>query len=170
MVYNAEQVAEKIIDSKNLAKKAQVGVDLTVRKFLKIIPDGVITLDENSKIKNFHYEDLIPDEDGYFYLEPHSCYQVCYDQGLKTLANNEMARVTVRSSLNRIGTVEYSAIFDAGYNVSEEEGIGTAIYTSQHPIKIHEHSRIAQIQIFECTPVKDENLYNGRWQGTNKVN
>lgn len=168
MTYNSDQVYEKIIDSKGLAKKSQVGVDLTVRCFLKIIPKDIITLDENSKIKNFEYEVMMPDENGYFYLEPNSCYQVCYDQGLKELNNNEWARITVRSSLNRVGVQEYSAVFDCGYYVSEEEGIGTAIYTSQFPIKIHIHSRIAQIQIFENYPT--DNLYNGRWQASNKIN
>lgn len=168
MTYNSDQVYEKIIDSKNLAKKSQVGVDLTVRSFIKIIPEDLIILDKDSKIKNFKYEEMIPDNEGFFYLEPNSCYQVKYDQGLKELNNNEWARITVRSSLNRVGVQEYSAVFDCGYYVSEEEGIGTAIYTSQHPIKIHIHSRIAQIQIFENYPT--DNLYNGRWQGTNKIN
>lgn len=167
MTYNSDQVLDKIIDSKRLAKKAQVGVDLTVRKFLKIFPKGVITLDENSKIQNFEYIDVPMDEEGYFYLEPNSCYQVCYDQGLITLKENEWARITVRSSLNRVGVQEYSAIFDPGYGIDEENGIGTAIYTSQHPIKIHQHARIAQIQIFENYPSSE--LYNGRWQGSNKV-
>lgn len=187
MTKNSKYVMAKIIDPKGLAKPAQVGVDLTIDKMyyvcseiyekrmsdsdrtIKVYKD--ITLDENSKIQNFEYKELEEDEDGYFYLEPHTSYQVKFDQGLVPLLPNENARICARSSLNRVGVQVLGVIFDPGYGIdaSDTDGIGCALYTFDNGIKIHRHSRIAQIQIFENEPVDDEDLYNGRWQGTNKT-
>ena len=170
MTYNSEQVAERIIDPNNYGKPAQVGYDLSVKNIMKVIPDGTITLDENSKIKNFHYEDVPVDEEGYFNLEPGYDYQITMDQGLKRLAHDEWATILSRSSMNRVNIYIRGVIFDPNYGISDVDGIGCALYMGNNPVRIHIHDRVAQFIIMKCAPVKDENLYNGRWQGTNKVN
>lgn len=167
MVRNAKYVMTKLIDPSNLAKPAQVGVDLTVAKLFKAIPEGVITLDEDSKIRNFHYEELPLDEEGYWNLEPNSSYQVQFDQGLKILDSCETARICARSSLNRVGVQVLGVVFDPGYGI--EEGIGCALFTAENPVRIHVHDRIAQFQIFLSEEVDEDNLYKGRWQNTNQV-
>ena len=170
MFYNSQQVAKKIIDSNHYGKPAQVGYDLSVKSIKKIIPDGIITMDENSKIRGFHYEEVPVDEEGYFNLEPGYDYNITMDQGLETLANDEWGTIIWRSSLNRCGISCRGVIFDCGYGVSEKEGIGCALFLGHNPARIHIHSRVAQFIISKCTPVPEENLYNGRWQGTNAVN
>lgn len=170
MTYNSVQVAEKIIDPNGYGKPAQVGYDLSVKSIKKVVPDGVITLDENSKIKNFHYEDVPIDDEGYFNLEPGYDYQISMDQGLKPLADNEWATILSRSSMNRVNCYIRGVVFDPGYGISSDDGIGCAIYLGHNPVRIHIHDRVAQFIIMNCTPVSEDNLYNGRWQGTNTVN
>ena len=170
MTYNSDQVTKKIIDSNHYGKPAQVGYDLSVRSIKKVIPiNGTITLDENSKIINFFHEEVPVDNEGYFNLEPNCDYQITMDQGLETLAENEWATILSRSSLNRVNVYIRGVVFDPGYGISEDQGIGCALYIGNNPVRIHIHDRVAQFLISDCTPVSEDNLYNGRWQGTNNV-
>ena len=42
--------------------------------------------------------------------------------------------------------------------------MGTVMVVNE-TIFIEEGARVAQIYFHECTPVGEENLYNGQWQG-----
>ena len=96
-------------------------------------------------------------------------YAITFQQGLETLKDNEWGLIVQRSSFLRAGCRVVSSIWDPGYGISAENGMGTTLLTGNIPVKIPEGTRIAQLLIFDCEPVSEENLYSGRWQGTNNL-
>jgi len=158
---NGDYIINKIIDSAGYAKKAQVGVDLSLDRVERMTSGA--TLKANSKVDLPTYEEVIPeviDDAEYFVLEP-GVYIIEFDQGLKKLDANEWGFIVQRSSLNRCGVRISSSIWDPGF---ETDKMGTTLIVS-NPIKIARHARIGQMLIFENDPVDSDNLYSGRWQG-----
>lgn len=178
MTFNSDYVYNKIIDITGRAKKAQVGVDLTVAKIEEILPTytengtpSSILLEKNSKLMNVRYLEVSTmasfwlsangeEKDNVYVLEPNKAYAVTFEQGIKKLENNEWAEIIQRSSLNRAGVRVQGSVFDPGF---ETDNLGATIYTSQNGINIPKGARIAQILIHECC--NTTNPYNGRWQG-----
>lgn len=178
MTFNSDYVYDKIIDVSGRAKKAQVGVDITVAKIEEILPTTTelghpsrVLLDKNSKLMNIRYKEvysfssdwMAADENGVnnvYVLEPNKAYAVTFEQGLEKLADNEWAEIIQRSSLNRAGVRVQGSVFDPGF---ETKNLGATIYTSNNAINIPKGARIAQILIHECQDTT--NRYDGRWQG-----
>jgi deoxycytidine triphosphate deaminase len=178
MTFNSDYVYDKIIDPVNRAKKAQVGVDITVAKIEEILPtrteDGTpsrILLENNSKLMNVRYSEALTidsswmsangeEKNNVYVLEPNKAYAVTFEQGIKKLEENEWAEIIQRSSLNRAGVRVQGSVFDPGF---ETDNLGATIYTSQNGINIPKGARIAQILIHEN--YSTTNPYNGRWQG-----
>lgn len=158
---NSDYVLTKLIDPLSHAKKAQVGVDITLKSIEEITGNPIMI---NSKINGICYNE-VPLIDNVYTLKPHTSYAVTFEQGLKPLNKNEWAGVIQRSSLNRAGIKVYSSIFDPGFFT---DNIGTTLYTSQCEFKVSPGDRIAQIYIEDCEDVNNEDLYNGQWQ--NKAN
>lgn len=94
-----------------------------------------------------------------YMLEPNSHYVIEFEQGVE-LKNNEWGYISIRSSLNRTGTRISSAIWDPLFKTDK---MGTTLLTGPIPIFLPVGTRIAQMLIFECTPVTEG--YNGQWQG-----
>lgn len=178
MTFNSDYVMSKIIDPVNRAKKAQVGVDITVAKIEEIRPTtselghpSRIFLDKNSKLMNVDYREVSTidsywmaadgeEKNNVYVLEPNKAYAVTFEQGLEKLADNEWAEIIQRSSLNRAGVRVQGSVFDPGFGT---DNLGATIYTSNNGINIPKGARIAQILIHECYDTT--NPYNGRWQG-----
>lgn len=170
---NSNYIMTKIIDPNGYAKKAQVGVDLSIAKIEEI--KGDVFFDENSKVHGIEYAETHYSIDEQtkvktYYLEPNHNYSITFQQGLKPLNSNEWAFIVQRSSLIRCGAHILSSIFDPGYGIDAENGIGTTLFTGDAPIAIPVGTRVAQMLIFENEPVDSKDLYTGRWQGTNNVN
>lgn len=160
----------KIIDPLKHAKEAQVGVDLSIAKIESIKDDSVVYFDENSKVYGIEYEEApFVEENGkkVYTLEPNKNYAITFEQGLVTLEPNEWGLIIQRSSLLRCGSRIISSIWDPGYGISAEEGMGTTLLTGNTKVKMPVGTRVGQFLLFENEAV--ENLYNGRWQGTNKI-
>lgn len=237
MTYNSDQVYNNIYDPLNHARKAQVGVDLTVAKIEKIegiaifegdsklnrdlikyeealvlTPDALDkTLEDLTKetsksldlIEKFHMISFILDSDTQsefdkiqaeidkaggienikneanktfdtlkeifsnmltsgqkiYMLEPNTAYVIEFEQGVE-FKDNEWGYISIRSSLNRTGTRISSAIWDPLFKTDK---MGTTLLTGPIPVFLPAGTRIAQMLIFECTPVTEG--YNGQWQG-----
>lgn len=184
MTYNSDQVYERIIDPEHLAKKAQVGVDLTLGKVEKISGIGVFEGDSKLNRDLVHYEeaprlkdildkidpsiremlkgiDLNSHLDDY-YLEPNSHFVIEFQQGVN-IGNKEWAFMYHRSSFNRAGSCFLnSCVWDPNFSTNI---MGTSFHTGSIPIILPIGTRIAQMLMFECTEVPEDKLYNGQWQG-----
>ena len=154
---NADYIMTKIIDPPGHAKKAQVGVDLTLAKLEKMVgyPKFI-----DSKLQNAEYVEADKNELGEYVLEPNKTYALEFEQGLKRLEPNEWAYIVQRSSLNRVGVQISSSIWDPGFTC---ERMGLTLRTGSVPVRIPIGTRVAQILIFNCEEPSE--LYNGRWQG-----
>lgn len=171
MKRNAKYIMGKIIDEHQLAKPAQVGVDITVDSIAKIhggasISD--ITIHGRVEVlapQEFKDESnpFVPIEIEAWMLEP-GVYAVKFDQGLNGLAADENASIVQRSSLNRNGVRVQGSIYDPGYGCA---ALGATLYAAV-PIVIHRHARIAQLIIETNEPVEEKELYNGQYQGEDK--
>lgn len=161
---------EKITGDKEHAKKAQVGVDLSVAKIEEIT--GQALFDTNSKISGIEHHEApytVFNNVKTYHLKPMTNYTITFQQGLETLKNNEWGIIVQRSSFLRAGCRVVSSIWDPGYGISPEEGMATTLLTGNVPVSVPVGTRIAQMLIFDCEDVDSEDLYNGRWQGTNKL-
>lgn len=177
MIRNAQYVLEYIIDDNELAKPAQVGVDLTLGSVSRISPDpamsfaGRVFNDATAKRSNVKadfasYEIVAPtivdhyNEEVYLYaLEP-GVYSIEFDQGLKPLKENDTAFIVQRSTLGRNGAMIRSSVYDPGF---ETPKMGAVLYVFV-PIQIERHARVAQILIHEN---EEAELYDGSYQGAN---
>lgn len=162
----------KIIDPLKHAKAAQVGVDLSVAKIETIKEDSVVYFDENSKVYGIEYSEApYTEESGrkVYNLEPNKNYAITFEQGLVKLEPNEWGLIVQRSSLLRSGCRIVSSIWDPGYGISAEEGMGTTLLTGNTKVKVPVGTRVGQFLLFDNEVVNNEDMYNGRWQGTNKV-
>lgn len=164
MTYNSNDIVNKgvVIESELGGQKAQVGYDLSVCAIEEIVTNNTepIVINEKSKIQNIHYNPISLDEEGYWNLKPNTQYAITFDQGC-CFHNNEFGRIISRSSLNRAGMVCLGVVFDPGF---QTEHIGCTLFTGNNGFRVHEHARLAQMQVFESNPLPQEELYNGQWQ------
>ena len=171
---NANFIWNFIIDDKGLAKKAQVGVDLTLATVAKISSGGRILSDDTAKklevkaTKLGFYSDCppirikSPDMDEAFigWQLDAGVYSIGFDQGLKSLPANCNASIIQRSSLGRNGAMIRSSVYDPGFETPQ---MGAILYVySSLVLTIEQHARVAQIVFHEN---EDSSLYEGQWQG-----
>lgn len=174
---NCIEVKEYILDPQNLSKLSQVGVDLTVDSIKKVVdltgqgqvycnPKNAIWVDKTEIIPDSYQCMFLVTCQGksVFELSP-GVYSVTFDQGLLKLPNNITALLRHRSSLLRIGGSIPGGIYDPGFEV---EQIGAMMFLNL-PIIIERHSRIAQMTMYRNTPVPDEFMYNGQYQGKGDI-
>ena len=157
-MYNAKELVDKgIVTGPILEKNVQMhGVDLNLVAVKRVLGGGHIPLLGKTVLGS--YED-VPVVDGMWKLDP-GVYDITFAQGCK-IPNDIMMLIRQRSSLLRNGTFLHSSIFDAGF---ETEQMGT-VMTVQLPITIEEGARVAQIYSHQGTPVGEDRLYTGQWQG-----
>ena len=157
-MYNAKELVDKgIITGPIKEKNVQMhGVDLNLIAVKRVLGGGHIPLLGKTVLGS--YED-VPVVDGMWKLDP-GVYDITFAQGCK-IPNDIMMLIRQRSSLLRNGTMLHSSVFDAGF---ETEQMGT-VMTVQLPITIEEGARVAQIYSHQGTPVGEDRLYTGQWQG-----
>lgn len=111
-------------------------IDLKLDKVWKIC-NSVFQIDEGTKIHR-QTEEMQPDEDGYFWLEP-GTYEIVM-QGEIYLAPESAGWVITRSTLNRNGIFITSGLYDSGY-----QGVmAGAMHVSSGPAKIKKGTRVGQ--------------------------
>ena len=157
-MYNAKELVDKgIVTGPILEKNVQMhGVDLNLVAVKRVLGGGHIPLLGKTVLGS--YED-VPVVDGMWKLDP-GVYDITFAQGCN-IPNDIMMLIRQRSSLLRNGTMLHSSVFDAGF---ETEQMGT-VMTVQLPITIEEGARVAQIYSHKGTPVGEDRLYTGQWQG-----
>lgn len=163
-IYDNVIIADEKNSTKKYCKKAQVGVDLTIKKIFKISNAGEVNIDKTI-IPNYEEYKLIEKENRYYFYLEKGTYIVELNEGIK-LGKNNTALIIMRSSLNRCGVTIQSAVWDPGYTTETENEIKTmsvrlTVDTDKGFI-VEKNARICQILVFE-----NENcdLYNGQWQG-----
>lgn len=182
MIKNANYVMSFILDPVGRAKKAQVGVDLTLGKVSKVgdyatfaLPSswwesaGIILSDEkatgslrHAKVAKYSVVEPLTEFDGLstfvaWHIEP-GVYSIEFEQGLNPLPSNITAMIINRSSVGRSGGLIRSSIYDPGFTTPL---MGALLYVFT-PIIIEEHARVAQIVFMENDEAA---LYDGQWQG-----
>jgi dUTP pyrophosphatase len=132
------------------------GIDLTVDQIERFIGEGYISIDNSDRTLP-NTEQIIPDENGVFYVPPGG-YQVRYNESVH-VPLDAAGLVLPRSSLMRCGATIHSALWDPGYS-----GRGIAMMTVTHPLRIQKNARVAQI-IFISLNEGAELGYQGAYQG-----
>lgn len=125
-------------------------VDLRLGKVFKIRPD-VFEITNHSKTHRGS-DEVKPDHDGFFYLEPGS-YEVIMKNNI-TVGPNEAGWVITRSTLNRNGVFLTSGLYDSGYS-----GVMAGVmHVTCGPARIKKGTRIGQYLSFDAETL---HLYDG---------
>lgn len=173
---NAQQILEegllKLEHTKG--KPAQVGYDLSLKQVNKIGDPNSIhnftelvdykigkVLKDKTELTTYTPVKTISLDGATGWLLYPGVYDVVMYEGCQIPANY-VGLIRQRSSLLRNGAVIHSSVFDPGY--VNETGIGTVMVVNE-TIFIEEGARVGQIYFHECTPVADQDLYSGQWQG-----
>ena len=175
MLKNADYIYNHILraDEKNTTldycKKAQVGVDLSIRAIYKIKNYGLIFKDktvaptyEPIEPNNFDLVDPEIDKEGWFISK--GTYIVSLNEGC-SFGPNDTGLIIMRSSLNRSGVSVFSAVWDPGYSSCSSEGVfpmSVRITVDSEEVFIEKNARIAQLIVFEN---EDTSQYDGQWMG-----
>ena len=159
MLRNAEYIRKYVIDDKELAENAQVGVDLTVNKLYEITEDFILSKDGFGK-KMAKNVEIQPDPMGFFHVKKGKVYSIEMDQGLKNLSEGLTAFIYQRSTLARNGIFIRSSVYDPGFGTPAMGAILYAFNSGQ----IEQHMRVAQILFHQNEPA---NLYSGQYQNKN---
>lgn len=160
-------IADESNTTKQYAKMAQCGVDLSVKSIKKFTSMGYTLKDKTFAAPVEDVEKVTvtapngKEVTGYK-LEP-GTYALELNEGCK-LGANDTAYVIMRSSLNRSGAHCHSALWDPQYTTQD----GDIIYPmnirmavdNPHGFFIEENARVAQIVVFENEATEG---YNGQW-------
>jgi deoxycytidine triphosphate deaminase len=156
------------VNSKSTLTKVQQkdiqpnAVDLRLDKVFKILPT-IFELSEDHKILR-QTEEVIPDEQGYFNLEPAS-YEIVMSNVI-SVAEGEAGWVITRSTLNRSDIFITSGLYDSGYGYDTKNGsiVGGVMAGCMHvgtgPARIKKGTRVAQYLSFDAETL---HLYNGSY-------
>ncbi len=158
---NAQQIVDKSLlkleNSKG--KAAQIGYDLSLKAVNKIGNVGKVLKNKTELASYEPIEKIQLDGHTGWLLYP-GAYDITFWEGCD-IPSNYVGLIRQRSSMLRNGTVLHSSVFDPGFST---EFMGTVMVVNE-TIFVEEDARVAQIYFHECTPVGEENLYNGQWQG-----
>jgi len=151
MVWPGDEVSKYI----SIRARGQIqpnGVDLTVGEIYVIKSEGVLS----DKRRIPEYEEMYPDEDGFYNLSP-GAYVVRYAERIR-IPDNAIGLVFPRSSLQRMGAIICTSVWDSGY---EGRGIGLLIVLNPFGIKIKKGERICQMIFIDARAFGE---YSGRFQ------
>lgn len=181
MLRNAEYIYNNILkaDETNTTlqycKKAQVGVDLTVRNVLDFQRAGIVlkskTYASATKPIPMVARDSLDNSGekitGWF-LEP-GTYIAELNEGC-AFGPNDTGYLIMRSSLNRSGVGIESAVWDPGYtSVDGDKTFPMSIrmtVSNPYGFFVEKDARIAQLVVAEN---ESTSIYNGQWQGGRNV-
>lgn len=162
MVLNADSVLNFMPSGlQEFGKKAQVGVDLSIKNITRI-SGGKLYQDNRKEIDPYTEVDFYKENNIKTWILDPGVYSLTFDQDIK-LDSKHCAFIVGRSTTNRLGLLLRSAVFDPGFECSE---IGATLYVFNKGIEIQEHSRLAQLVIFES---EDAETYQGSYQGDNDL-
>ena len=159
MLLNAEQISTFIKESAT-SKRAQVGIDLSVKSIEKIKNREMESLiptiyKDRTDIPSKIYNSMLV-EDGFYDLYP-GVYSVTFNEGI-SIPNNHTAFVIHRSSLYRIGNIIMSPVWDPGFAC---DNMNTTLIVNT-PMRVEEGARLAQVIFHENYTAE---AYDGQWQG-----
>lgn len=163
---NAQQIVDKgLLKLENSkGKAAQIGYDLSLKAVNKIGSVGKV-LKNKTELASYEPIDKIKLDGHTGWLLYPGAYDITFWEGCD-IPNDYVGLIRQRSSMLRNGTVLHSSVFDPGFST---EFMGTVMVVNE-TIFVEEDARVAQIYFHECTPVGEENLYNGQWQGDSQRN
>ena len=158
---NAQQIVDKglLKLESSKGKAAQIGYDLSLKAVNKIGNVGKVLKNKTELASYEPIEKVQLDGHTGWLLYP-GAYDITFWEGCD-IPSNYVGLIRQRSSMLRNGTVLHSSVFDPGFST---EFMGTVMVVNE-TIFVEEDARVAQIYFHECTPVGEENLYNGQWQG-----
>lgn len=176
MLHNADYIYENILKADNInttldhCKKAQVGVDLSVRKIYEFRSEGVVFVNSTTT-PNYHEipaiveREVVGREGFYWHLNP-GTYIIEVNEGC-SFGPQDTGFVIMRSSLNRSGVSIASAVWDPGYTSVSENGEVHPMsirMTVENPygFDIYVNARIAQLVV---ATNDSASLYAGQFQG-----
>lgn len=170
-IYNNIIIADEKDTTKKYCKKAQVGVDVTLKEVYSISGCGA-TLKNKSLIPDYkqvpkEYNMEIKSSKGIFTVDgwklPKGDYIVKINEGVQ-FGPNDTGLFIQRSSLNRSGVGIVSSVWDPGFTTQDGDTINapTLRLTVEDEIIIEENARIAQLIVFEN---EDTEEYDGQFQG-----
>lgn len=136
------------------------GVDLTLARVQRFAGDGRIAVDNSGRVLP-DLEDVEPDAEGWFHLEP-GPWHITYNE-IVVLPDDLMALGRPRSSLGRSGVTIHTAVWDAGY-----EGRSTSLLQVLNPngFSVQINARVMQL-VFMTLNKKTAVGYSGQYQGEN---
>lgn len=164
MILNAENVLDFIPSGLlEKGKKAQVGVDLSIKNITKIV-GGKLYANGKKEIDKYEAVDSIKEVcDGKSvttWLLKKGVYSLTFDQSVK-LDNKHTAFVIGKSTTNRIGLLIRSAVFDPGFCC---DNIGATMYVFEDSkVEIQEGALLGQLVIIENEKAES---YDGNYQGS----
>jgi len=135
-------------------------VDLRIAKLFRILPTEFYL--SNDRKQHRQQEEIHPDDNGEFFLEPNQSYQFdCLET--VTIPTGYAGWLIARSTLNRNGVFITSGLYDSGFN----NIVGGTIHVRAGPAKIVNHTRIAQFIYAEAETV---GMYDGDYNAPSSVN
>ena len=174
-IYNNVIIADEVNTTKMFCKKAQVGVDLSLRGVKRITSAGLILKDksivssyEDVDERCIYREDWCNASDiAHGFVLEKGTYIVLLNEGCD-FGPNDTGLIILRSSLNRCGVSIQSAVWDPGYNSINKDTIlpmsVRLTVDTDEGIRIEKNARIAQLLVFQN---EDTSLYDGQFQGGN---
>ena len=180
MLRNADYIWDNILieDGTNTTlkycKKAQEGVDLSVKNIYKIKGAGYVSktksyipdyelLNLNKGIPLLGKENL---NEEFWFLEK-ATYIAELDCGVN-FGPNDTGMIILRSSLNRSGVSVIAALWDSGFTTRDKDDpnkVNTITVRlnvdNEYGFYLEKHARICQLIIFEN---EDTTLYDGQYQ------
>ena len=168
MMLNAKQIVERGLLKLEHAqgKPAQIGFDLSLKQVNKIGHRGIAgdrigkVLKDKTELTTYTPQALVNLDGVTGWMLYQGVYDITFNEGCK-IPDNYVGLIRQRSSMLRNGTVLHSSVFDPGF---ETDFMGTVMVVNE-PIFIEENARVAQMYFHECTPVGEDDLYSGQWQG-----
>lgn len=128
-------------------------IDIRLNKVFRILPN-VFEIDAANNKKHRGVEEIQPDENGFWYLEPGE-YEISCMETVE-VGPDEMGLVVQRSTISRNSCYLRNCVFDSGYcgEIAGILGVNTA------PIKIQRGTRIGQ---YICYKSEVLHQYNGSY-------
>ncbi len=160
MLLNSNQIANFVKESEH-SKRAQVGIDLSVRK-IELIGVGSVVYKDKTHIDPFGYTEVKTSNiDGKRCWDlPKGIYSITFNEGV-IIPEDCAAIIVHRSSLYRTGTIINSPLWDPGFYC---DNMNTTMIVNSKII-IEENARVAQMIFWKLDEIGE--TYSGQWQGLN---
>lgn len=168
-IYNNIVISDENVTTKNYCKKAQVGVDLSVKTIYSIEEAGIVL---KSKTYVPEYKE-IPSEiqsvknrsisfDGWALKK--GSYIIELNEGVR-LGPNDTCYIIMRSSLNRSGATICSALWDPQFTTENSGVINTITLRLNVDVPLFYLEKNARVAQIVCWESEDTEGYNGQFQG-----